>query len=355
VSGRLRVLMATQAVDERDPLLAFTVGWIRAMAARVARVHVVCFRIGQAALPPNVSVASLGGRQGASRLQRLAALERQALTTLREADVFFAHMSPRLACWGGVAAAMRRRPMVLWYVHRHISAELRLATALSAKVATATAGSFPLATPKVNVLGHGVDAAFFAPASEEPAASERRIVMVGRLSEVKRQAALLEALPCILQAHPDAHVCFIGGSPEGEGSYRAGLETRAAQLGVTAHVSFAGALTPADVRGAYRSAAVAVNVSPPGLFDKSALESLMTGTPTIVSNPAFAPLFDGFPLSACVPDVEPGTLGRAVNAMLSLSWQERKALMTPVRQRTIARHALEPFMDRLVALLESVA
>ena len=36
--------------------------------------------------------------------------------------------------------------------------------------------------------------------------------------------------------------------------------------------------------------AVAVNMSPVGLFDKAALESMACGVPTVVCNPAFAPL-----------------------------------------------------------------
>lgn len=52
-------------------------------------------------------------------------------------------------------------------------------------------------------------------------------------------------------------------------------------------MTFAGNLPPEGVRDWYRRAAVAVNLSPVGLFDKAALEAMATGVPIIVSNPAF--------------------------------------------------------------------
>src|SRR5436190_1795211 len=55
-------------------------------------------------------------------------------------------------------------------------------------------------------------------------------------------------------------------------------------------VMFTGGLLADGVRDIYRRATIAINLSPPGLFDKAALESMLTGVPTVVSNPAFDPL-----------------------------------------------------------------
>ena len=54
-------------------------------------------------------------------------------------------------------------PITLWYTHRQAHLILRLATRVSTRVTTAGRDSFPLATDKLRVLGHGIDTDFFTP------------------------------------------------------------------------------------------------------------------------------------------------------------------------------------------------
>jgi glycosyltransferase involved in cell wall biosynthesis len=355
MTGRLNIVMATQSVDACDPLLAFTVGWIRALARRVRHLHVVCYHNDGLSLPANVRVDAVGTGDQRSRVSRLATFERAVWTGLRDADVFFAHMIPRMGCWGGAAAAARHVPMVLWYAHSRVSPELRVATAMSAAVATATADSFPLNTRRRHVLGHGIDADFFSPAPRLPRANGPLVVMVGRLSAIKRQRLLIEALPRVLAALPDTRVRLIGGTSGAETRAGADLQRLAADTGVADRVSFDGAQLPSIIRDALRQADVAVNLSPPGLFDKAALEAMLIGTPTIVANRAFLPLLDGAGSRWCLDTADASTLASAVIDVISTPAPERMAIASAVRERALAAHALEPFMDRLVRLLESVA
>ena len=66
------------------------------------------------------------------------------------------------------------------------------------------------------------------------------------------------------------------------------------RLELEGRCELAGDLPAAAARDWYRRATVAVNMSPPGLFDKAALESMACGVPTIVCNPAFAPLLGDY-------------------------------------------------------------
>jgi len=68
----------------------------------------------------------------------------------------------------------------------------------------------------------------------------------------------------------------------------------ARELGLDERCHFAGDLSAVDVRDWYRRATVAVNMSPAGLFDKAALESMACGVPTVVCNRAFAPLLGDY-------------------------------------------------------------
>jgi glycosyltransferase involved in cell wall biosynthesis len=223
-----------------------------------------------------------------------------------------------------------------------------MAAALSRFVATAVPGSFPFQTPKLRVLGHGLDVDALAPADNRPSSL---ILFVGRLMPVKHQATLLRAL-AILTTHRDIRAMFVGGVPAGESdSYQRSLFALARTLNVADRVMFSGPLAYAAVRDVYRDAAVAVNLSPTGLFDKAALESMISGVPTVVASRSFDELLAANTwLRIDSPEDHHG-LAAALERALSVAPPERTDLTTAIRARAIAAHGLDAFMDRLVSLL----
>jgi phosphatidylinositol alpha-1,6-mannosyltransferase len=91
-------------------------------------------------------------------------------------------------------------------------------------------------------IAPGIDTTHFAPSQDADSlkreldlADKRVIVSVGRLVHRKGQDTLVEALPEILQAFPDAHLLFVGVGPHLEYIHK-----RAIQLGVLDNVSFVG-------------------------------------------------------------------------------------------------------------------
>jgi glycosyltransferase involved in cell wall biosynthesis len=359
----MRVLMLTQALDPADPLLAFTVDWVNALAARVEHLDVLCLRSCRPALAANVATWTIGAREQASRGRRLLAFERAVWRLTRGADVVFGHMVPRYVCAAAPAAFARDRGIVFWYVHRQVTAELRLAVAASRFVATAVPGSFPFATSKLRTLGHGVDAGFFAPGHAD---TSRRlaadngspsIVFVGRLMPVKHQATLLRALARLHTRHSDARAIFVGGVPDGHDTvYARGLKDLVQQLGLGSRVAFTGPLPPAGVRDVLRRARVAVNLSPAGLFDKAALEAMMTGVPTIAASPAFDDVFGAHAsrLRIGSPD-DDQRLANVIEGLLDLSPEAARRIGEEVRQRAVAAHGRDGMMDRLVELMHVAA
>lgn len=91
-------------------------------------------------------------------------------------------------------------------------------------------------------IAPGIDTEHFAPVDDSEALKseleldgKRVIVSVGRLVHRKGQDTLVEALPEILQGHPDAHLLFVGVGP-----HLAHIHKRAVQLGVLNNISFVG-------------------------------------------------------------------------------------------------------------------
>ena len=89
------MLLFNLATDDQDPILRFTVDWVRALAARIPNVDVVTMRSGTADLPENVRVYSVGKERGwDGGACRLAEFYRRMALLLHEHsyDACFAHM-----------------------------------------------------------------------------------------------------------------------------------------------------------------------------------------------------------------------------------------------------------------------
>ncbi len=292
------------------------------------------------------------GRNG-GRLQRVARFERCLSALVPQVDVVLAHMVPWYACAAAPVARARHRPIVLWYVHRQTSLALRAATAAATFVATAVPASFPLPTPKLRALGHGIDVAWLPPSPRPRIGSAPLLVCVARLMPIKHHATLLEALARLLPTHPDLRVAFIGAVPgRQDPAYATELTALARRLGVSESVTFTGGLAPDAVRQWVRRATVAVNLSPPGLFDKAALESMMAEVPTVVASPLFDDLLGDAVSSlrvASPSDAE--ALAVMLDRLLMLPAETRAQMAADVGRRVVEVHSLPGLAGRLAALM----
>ena len=379
----MRLLLFNLMTDERDPVLGFACGWIRRLAAQCETVDVVTMYRGAYDLPANVRVFSAGRERGLSKAARVANFYRLLwrLLTTRRYDACFAHMMPLFAGLAGPLLSTRGIRTLLWYTHRQRSAQLRLGLAMSWRVVSADASSFPYRTDKLRVIGHGIDTEFYTPAplsfipSHSPARSpratgggnpikgegchlsqddnciERRLVVqVGRLAAIKQQAITIEAV-----AGTEARLALIGGAQaKSSREYERMLKARARELGLMQRCQFTGDLPAAAVRDWYRRATVAVNMSPVGLFDKAALESMACGVPTLVCNPAFAPLLGDYAdlLLTTGPD-EVASLRERLERIFALSDAERVKIGRRLRESVMREHSLDQLAARLLAVLRS--
>lgn len=352
----MRVLMLTQKLDTRDWLVSFIPAWADALARCVDHLDIVALEVGSYTPPANTHVYSMGKEAGRSRASLMAAFYRRVLPLIRHANAVFVHMIPRYALMVAPLAALFRKPVTLWYTHRHAGRELRLAVRVCRRVLTAASDSFPLKTPKLRVLGHGIDTGFYAPSAEHSpytatAEALPLIVHVARLMPIKNQATLIRAIA----SDVPAQAAIIGAVPDGQdASYRDSLEALARDLGAVDRVTFTGGLKSSDVVTQYRFAAAAVNLSPVGLFDKAALESMAAGTPTIVAGAAFDDLLGPYAEMLRISSPEDHhALAEHLRALLALTPTERAHIGMYLRQGVVQNHSLDHLMPRLVQVLAS--
>lgn len=348
----MRWIMTTRKLDPDDDRAGFVMRWIETLAARLDHLDVICQETANPPLPENVRAHSLGKEVGKGRTEQAWRLSQFFRYLLPQADGVFCHMIPRYAIFAAPWTTRYHKPLVLWYTHRQLSRELRLAAALATHIVTASPSSFPLPSDKVHVVGHGIETTLFPLADGEDYPPS--IIHVARLSRIKGQDRLLRAVSR-LAGWGDAgpfRVHIVGGPVENEPDYPTELDTLTRQLDPEPPVTFTGPLARPVLAAVVEDCAIAVNLSPPGLFDKAALETMLAGKPTLVMNTDFLPVLgDAADLLYLPHDADDDQLAERLAYLLAMGPQERAILGQELRERVIGEHSLGTLMDRITHLM----
>lgn len=350
----MRILFITYKVDESDSLVGFVVGWLNALAAHASRVEVICLGSGPAQLHPNVRVHALGTRLGAGKPAQARAFYRAALSL--KVDVVFCQFSPEFVMAVAPLAKLRGWPVALWYTHRHAGLGLRIATLLADRVLTASPESFRLPTPKLRVIGHGINTARFAPSAAPALSGARRLVLaVGRIAPVKNYELLIAAAQRVIAVHADVDFVVAGGAhAPGMAAYLQQLQVLAAASGLAGRFQFIGPQPFAAVPALYHSAAVAVNLCGTGGMDKAVLEGFSCGLPTVVRNATFAALLAEDAPALLAVDGAADDVALLLLDALQLAVPARQALAVRLRSRVVASHGEQALAEKLFASLQEL-
>ena len=281
--------------------------------------------------------------QSVRRLRRL--FEEQ------EATLVFSWMS-KAHLYGGVAALGTSLP-AWWYQHGipEPSGWMdRLITLVPAQGVVACSGAAAAAQRRLwprrptHVVHPCVDLEQFDAERLPSPADVRRelglsgegplIGLVGRLQQWKGQHVLVEAMPQVLEEHPEAHAVLVGGEHDLEPEYPEALRERIAELELEEHVSVAGYQT--DVPRWMQAMDVIVHASDHEPFGMVILEAMALGKPVVATKP-------GGPAEI----IEDGSNGRLVayGDAPALARQIGHYLGRPAERSTIAEAAQERAKD----------
>jgi glycosyltransferase involved in cell wall biosynthesis len=239
---------------------------------------------------------------------------------------------------------------------------LRLAEKLVDRVVTASAESFRIASPKTQIIGHGIDTAQFAPhpqTSPLPTSEAKwggdlgvgTLISVGRLNPIKRPDTLIDAVALLRGRGLEVHLRFIGDVTNG--AYLEVLRERVTQAGLDSAVEFAGPQRFDQIAAVYHTADVMVSASQTGSIDKVILEAMACGLPVITSNEAFYPVLKRWEGLLLTPPDDPAALADRVAALMALPPADRAALGRDLRELVVQDYGLERMMDRLMAMLDA--
>ncbi len=141
-----------------------------------------------------------------------------------------------------------------------------------------------------SVVGYGVALGHEASAGSAeafarawPATQGKRVVLfLGRLHPKKGGDLLIDAFARVLQTEPRLHLVMAG--PDDRSGVRAGLEAKAARLGIAEHITFTGMLKGEAKWSALRAAEVFALPSHQENFGIAVVEALAMGVPVLISD-----------------------------------------------------------------------
>ncbi|OYV63112.1 MAG: hypothetical protein B7X03_03150 [Parcubacteria group bacterium 21-58-10] len=351
----MKLLIVTQAVDTEDSALGFFVRWVEEFAKHVESIEVICLKEGKHdSLPVNVRVHSLGKENPPRFARRLRYAIRFKLLAWRlrhDYDAVFVHMNPEYVVIGGALWRMLGKRIGLWYVHKSVDMKLRIAAFFADDIFTASPEGFRLATPKLHVVGHGIDTAAFH-ASVRSLGTPLRIVSVGRITPIKNLDTLIEAV-ALLNAEGVAATATLIGAPTNtsDEAYQASLKQLAAERGVSEQIIFAGSVPYAQMPDQYRHFDISVNLAPTGGLDKAVLESMAAGLLVFASNRGFSDLFGPHASALLFPERDAAACAAGI-AALARDPEGAARVRTDLQQR-VETMSVQALIPRLLTFYEA--
>lgn len=171
---------------------------------------------------------------------------------------------------------------------------------------------------------------------------------VGRYTPQKAQADLVAAMPAVLEALPDAHLCVVGG----RGSLEADLRETARAEGVADHVSVTGRVP--SVAPYYDCADVYVSASLSEGLPIVVLEAMAAGLPVVATNvPGNRDAVVDGETGLLVPPRNPDRLAEAMERLVAAADRDRfgdRAL-----ERVRERYSIQRTVSEYCSLYRTVA
>lgn len=319
-----RLLVFNLAHDEDDPILGFTPEWVAAFAARCRRVEVITMRAGRFEDIDNVVVRSVGKERGFTEARRVLRFFDHLDEVLAADDVVgcFAHMNPAFLVLAAPVLRRRHIRSVLWWSSHTVPLALRAANRLANVVVTADEDSYPLRTPRLRVIGHGIDTARFAPRCSERDRGNYVVLVVGRVSPSKRVDVVVRAIALLTARGASVRLRIVGPVYEpSDEAYDRALQDLVRDAGLD--VERPGPACRGAMSSVYRDADVVVSVGPTARYDKATLEAMSCGVPTIAD-----------------PLATPASLAAELERVLRLAPVDRRRVGLAGRMEIEARHQL---------------
>jgi glycosyltransferase involved in cell wall biosynthesis len=341
-----RIVVVTQQVDPGHPALAATIPKVRALAARLDEVVVLADRAVPGVLPPNCRTRSFAARTRAGRGARFAAALAAELARRPRPRAVVAHMCPIYAVLAAPLARPLGVPVLLWYTHWNRTRTLDAAERASSAVVSVDRRSFPIDSPKVHAIGHGIDLTEFPCRDGAPDHADLRALVLGRYSPAKGLEVVLRGVRRALDDGVDVRLEAYGPALTAEErDHRRELEELVQRLELEKRVKLGHAVLHAEVHDVLARADVLVNNMRAGAPDKVVYEACAACVPVLASNPVFDELL---PAELRFPREDADALAGRLAELAALPAEERLALGRALRLGVAERHSVDSWAEAIL-------
>jgi glycosyltransferase involved in cell wall biosynthesis len=346
-----RLVFITQQVDPGHPALAATVPKIRALAELVDEVVVLADRVLPGTLPDNCRSLSFASR---TKIGRGAKFEAALTRELRpRPTAIVAHMCPIYAVLAAPLARPLGVPLVLWFTHWKRTRTLEAAEKAATAVASVDERSFPIDSPKVVAIGHGIDLDEFPCRSEGQRANDFRVASLGRYSRAKGLETIVRAVSLSVQHGLDIRLEVHGPAlSAAEREHKGELERLVRELGLDARLRLDSAVLRSEVPEVLHRADCLVNNMEAGAPDKIVYEAGASCLPVIASNPVFDEFLDKLPVRLQFARDDPEQLAGRIERLAAMQPAHRAAIGRVLRQRVAAGHSVRHWAERILEVAQ---
>ncbi len=341
----MRLLIVTQKMDMDDPILGFFHNWVIHMSAKFEKVTVICLQKGKYELPSNVRVLSLGKEVGRGKFGYIIGFLNMILGLYKEYDSVFVHMNEEYVLLGGLIWKLLRKRVYMWRNHPDGSIFTRIAVLLCNKVFCTSEYSFTARFRKTIIMPVGIDTDQFKNIKEQAERTKNSVLMLGRISPIKRPDLLVEALK-IAQDQNTEFVCGLYGDalPKDQ-EYLDSLKKRVVESGLVDKVSFNGSVPNYKTPEIYNQYQIFVNLTPSGSFDKTMLEAAACGCILLASNESLSGKID----QRCLLDADPSPseIQERLSFLLALSVDDKGEVVNNLNNFVLRGHSLRALIEQL--------
>ncbi len=333
----MNILIITQKIDRNDSILGFFHRWVESFAAKAAIITVICLQKGDAQLPSNVRVLSLGKEFRSSRLRYVRKLYMYLWRYRKEYDVVFVHMNPVYVLLGCVFWRIMQKKYFIWYNHKQDSLTARMAIRSVHTAFHTSPYAFTARFSHSCSMPAGIDTDLFRKHSgiiKEP----NSILYAGRIAPIKKIHILLEAAEILDRQAVDFVLSIVGEAESHESNYLQSMQEVSRALQRKGKVRFLGKIPNQELPEVYNRSEAAVNLSPAGLFDKTVLEAMACETLMLVSSKAFE---DILPPAFMFEEDNAVQLAARLKDALGLEAEAKKTYGRRFRSSVKERHSLE--------------
>ena len=353
----MNLLMITRKIDKDDWLAGHSYEWAAKLSAKCkvqsAKLYVICLSKGNVD-GLEAEVYSLGKELGNSRWNRFWKFQRLAKKLVPKVDGIFIHQNPEYAIVVWPWAFFYGKKIVSWYTHKSVTWKSRLMLVMSKKVLTASKKSFRIQSPKVQIIGHGIDTEKFKRQnSKGKIASENskfKIISVGRISPTKDLETMILAVKDLSEAKKNIELAIYGDTGlEIDKSYLASLKELVKKSSLSDKVRFMPPVPYTEVAEIYKSADLFINLSLTGSLDKAVLEAMACEVPIITSNEGFNEMLKPFRDLTLTKSNNPAMLADKILRIKILNQSDKNALGANLRSMVVSSHSLDNLAEKILA------